>query len=324
MGSPTIVADIQSPGPTSEVAARLLDVDASGNETLVARGLYRSEVDLAATRQVFQLHPCGWKFAAGHVAKLELLPADQPYGRNANGQSAVTVSNLELRLPVLEPPDCALVLDPAPKVVPTGYALAADYATTPPTVCSTTSTTTTTPPSTTTTTTASTTTTTGIGTTSTTTTAPATTTTTTLPVSPLHLTVAVVSAESGPGAANGTLRLAGTFTTPPAFGFPPDIGVRVDDAATLHAAHAFGTCSSTGGHVRCADQDAPAVFRADFLPLRRTPGQVRFKVSFRRVAVDGPFTTPITMTLTDDAAVVRTDHIDACRSSGRRASCRER
>src|SRR5207247_988238 len=31
MGSPTIVADILSPGPTSQIAARLLDVDTSGN-----------------------------------------------------------------------------------------------------------------------------------------------------------------------------------------------------------------------------------------------------------------------------------------------------
>src|SRR6185369_5177062 len=59
MGSPTIVADVLSPGPTSQLAGRLLDVDpVSGNETLVARGLYRPETNLAATRQVFQLHPC--------------------------------------------------------------------------------------------------------------------------------------------------------------------------------------------------------------------------------------------------------------------------
>ena len=34
--------------------------------------------------------------------KLELLPADQPYGRNSNAQAPVTVANLELRLPVRE------------------------------------------------------------------------------------------------------------------------------------------------------------------------------------------------------------------------------
>ncbi len=129
MGSPTIVADIASPGSTSQIAARLLDVDPATNmETLVARGLYRPEIGAAATRQVFQLHPNGWKFAAGHVAKLELLPADQPYGRNSNGQLTITVSNLELRLPVIDQPGCGLVKDPAPKVVPAGYTLSADYA----------------------------------------------------------------------------------------------------------------------------------------------------------------------------------------------------
>ncbi len=103
----------------------------SGNETLVARGLYRPEINsgTAATRQVFQLHPNGWKFDTGHIAKLELLPADQPYGRNSNGQLPVTVSNLELRLPVLEQPgaQAGLVADPAPKVVPPGYQLSGDY-----------------------------------------------------------------------------------------------------------------------------------------------------------------------------------------------------
>jgi predicted acyl esterase len=130
MGSPTIVADVNSQSPTSQIAARLLDVDpGSGDETLVARGLYRPEInaDTAPTSQVFQLHPNGWKFEPGHVAKLELLPDDQPYGRNSNGQAAVTVSNLELRLPVLDQPDGGLIQQPAPKIVPEGYELAPGY-----------------------------------------------------------------------------------------------------------------------------------------------------------------------------------------------------
>ena len=53
-----------------------------------ARALSSGDQRRPATRQVFQLHPNGWKFAEGHVAKLELLPADQPYGRNSNGQAA--------------------------------------------------------------------------------------------------------------------------------------------------------------------------------------------------------------------------------------------
>ena len=127
LGSPTVVADIASPGPNSHLAARLLDVAPDGSETLVARGLYRPRVGATATRQVFQLHADGWRFARGHVAKLELLPADSPYGRASNGQLPITVSDLQLRLPVAEQPGTGPVRAPSPKVVPNGYALAPGY-----------------------------------------------------------------------------------------------------------------------------------------------------------------------------------------------------
>ena len=56
---------------------------------------------------MFQLHPNGWEFEQGHVAKLELIPSDNPFGRSSPGQQAVTVSNLDLRLPVAEGPGSA-------------------------------------------------------------------------------------------------------------------------------------------------------------------------------------------------------------------------
>jgi dienelactone hydrolase len=111
MGSPTVVATIDSPVANSELAARLLDVAPDGRETLVDRQLYRPQVGSA--RQVFQLHPSGHLFAPGHVAKLELLPRDaggstlNSYGRAANGQGDITVSGLDLRLPVLDDPGAA-------------------------------------------------------------------------------------------------------------------------------------------------------------------------------------------------------------------------
>lgn len=112
LGSPTVVATIANPVANSEIAVRLLDVDPGSNtETLVARQLYRPQVGTA--RQVFQLHPSGHLFAAGHVAKLELLPKDaggsslNSYGRPANGQGDITVSNLDLRLPVADDPGAA-------------------------------------------------------------------------------------------------------------------------------------------------------------------------------------------------------------------------
>ena len=127
LGSPTVIADIASPGPTSQLAARLLDVAPDGRQTLIARGLYRPEVGAEPSRQVLQLHANGWRFAPGHIAKLELLPADAPYGRPSNGQLPVTVSNLSLRLPVRELPGTGPVQAPARKLVPRGYRLAADF-----------------------------------------------------------------------------------------------------------------------------------------------------------------------------------------------------
>jgi len=126
LGSPTIVADLATTGTESELAARLLDVSPAGTERLVARGLLRPGSGGAT---VFQLHPQAYRFSGGDVAKLELLPSDQPYARASNAQAPLTVSNLELRLPVREQPGSVggLVEDPAPKVLPPGYELAAGY-----------------------------------------------------------------------------------------------------------------------------------------------------------------------------------------------------
>jgi predicted acyl esterase len=125
-GAATIVADILSPSPNNQLAARLVDVAPDGQETLVARGSYRPDLSTSATRQVFQLHPGGWQFAKGHTAKLELLAFDAPYTRPSQGQSPVAVSNLELRLPVRQEPG-GQVKKPAAKVVPAGYKLAPGY-----------------------------------------------------------------------------------------------------------------------------------------------------------------------------------------------------
>ena len=104
-----MIADINSPTANSELAARLLDVDPTGNQRR-GRPPACSGRRSARARQVFQLHPNGQLFAPGHVAKLELLPKDasdsplSSYGRAANGQGDITVSNVEIRIPVLDRP----------------------------------------------------------------------------------------------------------------------------------------------------------------------------------------------------------------------------
>jgi predicted acyl esterase len=99
LGAPTVIADLKLSGTFPALALRLLDVAPDGSQTLVARGLYRPTGD---GRQVFQLHPGAWRFAAGHVARLQLLGRDAPYGRASNGTFTVDVRSLELRLPVRE------------------------------------------------------------------------------------------------------------------------------------------------------------------------------------------------------------------------------
>ena len=124
LGAPTITARLRVTGAASfaQVAARLWDVAPGGtSQTLVARGLYRPS---GGESDVWQLHANGWRFAPGHVARLELLGADPPYGRPSNLPFAVEVRRLELRLPVRERPDCRMVLPRAAPVRPPGQALA--------------------------------------------------------------------------------------------------------------------------------------------------------------------------------------------------------
>jgi dienelactone hydrolase len=106
LGSPTVTADLNVTGDYAYIAARLLDVDpATNTETLVARGLYRIDPNAPDGRQVFQLYPAAWHFAAGHVPKLELLgqdagPLPADYTRPSNGVFSISVSNLQLQLPI--------------------------------------------------------------------------------------------------------------------------------------------------------------------------------------------------------------------------------
>ena len=102
VGSPTVVARINASGSNAQVDARLWDVSSDGTASFIARGIYRPEA--GAHNVVFQLHPNGWHFAPGHVARLQLLGRDGPYARASNGTFTVRVSNLQLRLPVHEAP----------------------------------------------------------------------------------------------------------------------------------------------------------------------------------------------------------------------------
>ena len=124
LGAPTVLASLSVSGTpgAAQIAGRLWDVAPGGaSQTLVARGLMRPTSD---GRYVWQLNANGWHFATGHVPKLELLGEDPPYARASNGDFEIVITHLQLRLPVLNTPDCQVVQPLSSPVLPAGYRLA--------------------------------------------------------------------------------------------------------------------------------------------------------------------------------------------------------
>jgi hypothetical protein len=120
LGSPAVIANLRVSGSYPELAARLWDVARNRTQTLTARALYRPS---GSGRIVFQLHANAWHFAPKHVVKLQLLGRDAPYARPSNGTFTITVSHLDLRLPVHERSDDKQVRRPAPLLVLCGASL---------------------------------------------------------------------------------------------------------------------------------------------------------------------------------------------------------
>jgi hypothetical protein len=103
LGRPTVTADINTTGANGQLASRLWDVDSAGQQVLVTRGVYRL-TDNQRGRVSFQLNGNGYRFAAGHAPRLELLGRDAPAFRASNGSFSVKVSKLRIELPVAEQP----------------------------------------------------------------------------------------------------------------------------------------------------------------------------------------------------------------------------
>ena len=97
LGLPTVRASIKTRGRGGMIAARLWDV-ANGQQTLVARGVYRLN-DNEKDRIVFQLFGNGWRFARGHRAKLELVGSDPNFVRTSNFDFTVRASRISVELP---------------------------------------------------------------------------------------------------------------------------------------------------------------------------------------------------------------------------------
>jgi pimeloyl-ACP methyl ester carboxylesterase len=97
LGLPIIQARIRTKGRGGFIAARLWDVN-RGKQVLVSRGVYRLK-DNQRGRLLFQLFGNGWRFARGHIAKLELLGNDPHFLRTSNFKFSVRLSQARVDLP---------------------------------------------------------------------------------------------------------------------------------------------------------------------------------------------------------------------------------
>jgi hypothetical protein len=111
LGLPTLRFDVAVTGNWGQLDARLWDVAPDGSQVFVTRGEYR----LANNQQgavTFQLFGAGWRFVAGHTARLEIVTAGAPTFRPPHGPVIADLSNLVLELPTHEPPDGGEIVAP--------------------------------------------------------------------------------------------------------------------------------------------------------------------------------------------------------------------
>lgn len=111
LGLPTLRFDVAATGNWGQLDARLWDVAPDGSQTFVTRGEYR----LANNQHgavTFQLFGAGWRFAADHTVRLEIVTAGAPTFRPPHGPVVADLSDLVLELPAHEPPDGGEIVAP--------------------------------------------------------------------------------------------------------------------------------------------------------------------------------------------------------------------
>jgi dienelactone hydrolase len=106
VGAPSVSVDVAVSGQNAEVAARLWEIDGSGNQTLITRTVYRVEETAPTTNDHlhFELWAQAWQFQTGDTLKLELTQDDSPVWRPDNEPSHLTFTNLDLALPLVGTP----------------------------------------------------------------------------------------------------------------------------------------------------------------------------------------------------------------------------
>lgn len=129
--------------------------------------------------------------------------------------------------------------------------------------------------------------------------------------------------KDGNGAGQASAKAAFVSAAPPeGIDFAQALTVAIADLGSRGAALSFsaGDCVAKGSGFRCANSDrsAKATFRAD----PEVADGVRMVANFRRLAIDGPLSGPLTVSVTDAAGNVRFGSIAACEGDASAIRCR--
>jgi hypothetical protein len=127
-----------------------------------------------------------------------------------------------------------------------------------------------------------------------------------------------------PTRANGSAKLAGTFTVASGSSFDASGGLAIRVRATgfdQTQTWAPAECQATGSTFRCTSADRSAGAR--FVPASH-PGRWLFTTTLRRLAVSGPFAGPVTATLTQvDTGASWAGTVTTCSRRSRVLVCRQ-
>ncbi len=133
--------------------------------------------------------------------------------------------------------------------------------------------------------------------------------------------------DTSVAADNSAVKTKGDFfVNPPAdvVSAANGLRLRVQDALGLDATYtwAAGDCLTVpSGKVLCISADRR--FKATFKPLKATPTVYRFVATAKRVGLAGPFSGPVTTTISQDGDIDRVGVVVDCRLESAKLTCKE-
>jgi len=143
----------------------------------------------------------------------------------------------------------------------------------------------------------------------------------------LNVTVLQIKRDTSAANDNSAVKVKGDFIiTPPNDRVLAANGLRlhVVDAVALDATYTWnqGECGLvSSGKLLCISLDRR--FKASFKPLKATPTVYRFVITVKRVGLNGAFSGPVTVTVSQDLDIDRVDTVVDCRLESTKLTCKE-